>query len=98
MQAAGDNEEALGNALHAYAEGVGFTHGFRGISNKSITDAQIDSILELLLAPAGETPESYRFLNDATLLNNLDQIIDDIQGIYGFTDAEVTSFFVNDPT
>ena len=98
LQAAGDNEEALGNAMHAYAEGVGFTHGFRGISNKSITDAQIDSILELLLAPAGETPESYRFLNDATLLNNLDQIIDDIQGIYGFTDAEVTSFFVNDPT
>lgn len=98
LQAAGDDAEALGNAMHAYAEGVGFTHGFRGVSRKLITDEQIDNILELLLAPAGQTPESYRFLNDATLLANLDQIISDIQAIYGFTDAEVNSFYENDPT
>lgn len=97
LQAAGDDEAALGNALHAYAEGVAFAAGFKGVSNKQITDAQIDSILALLLAPAGESPESYRFLNDATLLGNLDQIITDIQGIYGFTDAEVNTFYVNDP-
>ena len=84
--------------MHAYAEGVGFAHGFRGVSRKLITDAQIDSILELLLAPAGQTPESYRFLNDATLLANLDQIISDIQAIYGFTDAEINTFYENDPT
>ncbi|MEO1054684.1 MAG: hypothetical protein AAFX87_28895 [Bacteroidota bacterium] len=98
LQNAGDDEEALGDALHAYAEGVAFAHGFRGLSQKLITDAQIDSVLELLLAPAGQTPESYKFLNDASLLDNLDQIIDDLQTIYGFTDAEVNSFFVNDPT
>ena len=98
LQSADGDAELLGDALHAYAEGVGFAHGFRGISNKQITDAQIDSILELLLAPAGQTPESYQFLNDATLLDNLDQIIADIQAIYGFTDAEVASFFINDPT
>ena len=98
LQEAGDDAEALGNALHAYAEGVGFAHGFRGLSNKQITDDEIDGILTLLLAPAGETPESFRFLNDATLLDNLDQIIDDIQAIYGFTDEEVATFFVNDPT
>ena len=57
--------------------------------------AQIDNILELLLAPAGQTPESYRFLNEVSLLANLDQIIDDIQAIYGFSDSEVTGFFVN---
>ena len=98
LQEAGDDAEALGNAMHAYAEGVGFAHGFRGVSNKQITDAQIDSILELLLAPAGETPNSYKFLSDATLLDNLDQIIEDIQAIYGFTDEEVSTFFVNDPS
>jgi hypothetical protein len=98
LQNAGDDPEALGNAMHAYAEGVGFTHGFRGIANKQITDAQIDSILEKLLAPTGEEPESYRFLNDASLLASLDEIILDIQTIYGFTDDEVNSFFVNDPT
>ena len=98
LQAAGEDVDALGNAMHAYAEGVGFAHGFKGVSNKLITDAQIDSILELLLAPEGETPESYKFLNDATLLNDLDTIIDNIQNIYGFTDEEVSSFFENDPT
>jgi hypothetical protein len=90
-----DKEAALGNAMHAYAEGVAFAHGFRGISQKQITDEQIDNILTLLLAPAGQTPESYRFLNEVTLLANLDQIIDDIQAIYGFSEVEVTSFFVN---
>lgn len=97
LQAAGNDETALGNALHAYAEGVAFAHGFKGVSNKLITDAQIDAVLELLLAPEGETPESYRFLNDASLIANLDQIVDDLQSIYGFTDAEVNTFFVNDP-
>ena len=90
-----DNEEDLGDAIHAYAEGVGFTHGFRGISNKVITDAEIDEILSLLKAPAGQTPESYRFLNEPALLSNLQSVIDNIQSIYGFTDEEVTSYFVN---
>lgn len=90
-----DKDAALGSALHSYAEGVAFAHGFKGISQKQITDAQIDSILELLLAPEGETPESYRFLNEAGLIANLDQVIDEIQAIYGFSDTEVTSFFVN---
>ncbi len=87
----------LGNAMHAYAEGVGFAHGFKGLSNKLITDDEIDGILELLLAPEGQTPESHRFLNDASLLSGLQTIIEDIQTIYGFTDAEITSFYVNDP-
>lgn len=90
-----DRDAALGNAMHAYAEGVAFAHGFRGLSEKQITDAEIDNILTLLLAPAGQTPQSYRFLNEVSLLANLDQIIDDIQAIYGFSEAEVNSFFVN---
>ncbi len=90
-----EKDEALGNALHAYSEGVGFTYGFRGIAQKQISDAQIDSILDLLLAPAGKTPESYKFLNEVSLLANLDQIIEDIQAVYGFTEAEVSGFFVN---
>ena len=98
LQEAGDDVEALGDAMHAYAEGVGFAHGFKGLSSKVITDEQIDRILELLLADEGEIPTSYQFLNDASLLNNLGQIIDDIQEIYGFTDEEVATFFVNDPT
>ncbi|MGB6036410.1 MAG: hypothetical protein WBG42_09075, partial [Cryomorphaceae bacterium] len=74
---------------------VGFTHGFKGLSQKFITDTEIDQILSDLLAPAGQTPESYRFLNEVSLIANLDKIQDDIQAIYGFTDEEVTGFYVN---
>ncbi|MFT4833757.1 MAG: hypothetical protein ACI83W_001310 [Marinoscillum sp.] len=98
LQSASGDEKILGDAIHAYAEGVGFAHGFKGLANKQITDAQIDLILELLLAPDGEIAQSYQFLNDATLLSNFDQIISDIQRIYGFTDEEIASFYVNDPT
>lgn len=95
---AAQDDEDRGDALHAYAEGVGFAHGFKGVSNKLITDAEIDSILSKLLAEDGEVPESHRFLNEPSLLDDLLEIIDDIQAIYDFTDAEVASFFVNDPT
>jgi len=90
-----DKDIALGNALHAYAEGVAFAHGFKGVSDKLITDAEIDSVLENLLAVEGENPESHRFLNEISLLTNLDTIIDDLQRIYEFTDEEVVSFYVN---
>lgn len=88
-------DEAFGNAMHAYAEGVAFAAGFRGLSNKMITDAQIDSILSDLLAPAGQVPTSHRFLNEASLLSNLDNVISTVQGVYSFSDAEVSSFYVN---
>lgn len=98
LQSAGEDKAIQGDAMHAYAEGVAFAHGFKGVSNKLISDDQIDDMLELLLASEGQVPESYRFLNDASLIPNLDQIVTDLQNIYGFTDAEVTSFYVNDPT
>ncbi|MCZ4407705.1 hypothetical protein O3Q51_02710 [Cryomorphaceae bacterium 1068] len=90
-----EREIKLGDALHAYSEGVGFTHGFRGLSQKQITDEEIDQILADLLAPENETPESYRFLNEVSLIANLDKIQNDIQSIYGFTNEEVSGFHVN---
>ncbi|HAS39550.1 MAG TPA: hypothetical protein DCS93_03685 [Microscillaceae bacterium] len=84
-----------GDALHSYAEGVAFAAGWLGISDKKITDAQIEEILTNLLAPSTGTPTSYKFLNDATLLANFDATITLIKGIYGFTDTEVTGFYTN---
>jgi hypothetical protein len=92
----GEEKDAkLGDAMHAYAEGVGFTHGFKGLSQKMITDAEIDQILADLLARENENPESYRFLNEVSLIANLDKIQTDIQTIYGFSNEEVVSFYVN---
>lgn len=90
-----EKDIALGNAMHAYAEGVAFTHGFKRLPVKQISDAEIDFILSELKAIEGENPESYEFLNDITLLENLDGLITYIQDIYGFSDAEVESFYEN---
>jgi uncharacterized protein YcfL len=89
------NDKQLGDAMHAYAEGVAFAHGFKRLSTKVISDAEIDEILEAFLAPEGKIPASHRFLNEAALLNTLPPVIDKLQDIYGFTDAEVISFYVN---
>jgi hypothetical protein len=86
---------ALGNAMHAYAEGVAFAHGFKRLANTEITDDEIDFILEKLKAVEGQNPESYEFLNDTSLSQNLDETVDYIQNIYGFSDAEVESFYEN---
>ncbi|MFP4503558.1 MAG: hypothetical protein ACLFOZ_02525 [Cyclobacteriaceae bacterium] len=95
IREAGDDPVALGNAMHAYAEAVGFSAGWKELPNKKITDSEIDQILALLLAEEGQNPESYRFLKEPDLLVNFDQIIDLIQDVYGFTDAEVADFYVN---
>jgi len=92
---AGNDPVALGNAMHAYSEAVGFTEGWKGIQSKRISDEQIDQILALLLAEDGQTPESYRFLNEPALLDNMDQIIDIIQNVYGFSEEDVAGFYVN---
>lgn len=95
LTAAGSDATLQGNALHAYAEGVAFAAGWKGLADKQISDTKIDEILTKLLATDGATPTSFEFLNNAMLLDNLDDVIDIIQTEYGFTDTEVSSFFVN---
>jgi hypothetical protein len=61
--------------------------------HKKITDTQIDAILTLLNAPANGTPTSYKFITEpVTELPKLTQIITQLKGIYGFTDAEIEEF------
>jgi hypothetical protein len=81
------------SALHAIAEGIGFIHGWKTVSNKKITDAQIDEILALFNAPASGTVEVYKFAtNAATELSKIQQVLTRLQSIYGFTSAEMESF------
>lgn len=85
----------LGDAFHAYAEAVGFTYGWLGVPVKFISDEQIQSLLTSLKSAPGLTPTSFEFAQDASTLTSFDSIIDQIQTIYGFSDENVTSFFVN---
>lgn len=92
------DETTLASGLHAYAEAVGFAHGFRTIdaNYKIITDAQIDELLTILNAPANGEATSYTFVTDPiNEVPKLTEAIEFVQGIYGFTDQEVTDFEVN---
>ena len=91
-------DDQIGSGLHSYAEAVGFLHGWRTIpaEYKLITDAEIDQLLALLNAPYGGTPTSYTFVTDpANELPKVQQVIDELQGLYGFTDQEIEDFKEN---
>ncbi|TAE22735.1 MAG: hypothetical protein EAZ92_15545 [Candidatus Kapaibacterium sp.] len=80
-------------ALHAYGECVGFLTGWRTVSRKRITDAQIDQYLALLKAPIDGTPTSFQFITDpVSSLPNLQTVIAGLRGIYGFSDMQMDLF------
>jgi hypothetical protein len=98
LSATNPSNDQIGNALHAYGEGVGFIHGWKTIpaQYKRISDAEIDEILVLFNAPANGTPTSYKFVTDpVNELPKLQQIIEQLQDIYGFTDQEIEDFRSN---
>ncbi len=96
MSATNPTDVQKAAALHAYGECVGFTHGFRTVAGKRITDAQIDEVLTLLNAPYNAAPTSYKFITDAVNeLPKLQQIITKLRDIYGFTTQEIEDFKKN---
>lgn len=96
LSATSPSEADQGAALHAYSEAVGFLYGWYQISEKRITDAEIEEILVLMNAPRGEVPTSYTFVTDpVNQLPKLSQAIDRLKAIYGFTDQEIEDFKKN---
>jgi hypothetical protein len=91
-------EAQIGGALHAICEGIGFIHGLKTInqSYRKITDAQIDEILVLFNAPATGTATVYKFASDpVTELPKLQQAMDKLKAIYGFSTQEIEDFKSN---
>lgn len=98
LSATNPTDAQKASALHAYSEGVGFIHGYRGLSSKYkiITDGQIDEILSLMNAPYNGTPTSYKFVtNPVNELPKLTQVINKLKTIYKFTDQEIEDFKKN---
>ena len=84
--------------MHSYSECVGFIHGWRTFSqsDKKITDAQIDEMLTLLLAPATGSTTSELFITDTfNQLPKLTQVINQLKNIYGFSDQDIEDFKTN---
>lgn len=82
-------------SMHSYGECLGFIGGFRDVPQASriITDAQIDGLLQTALAPNGGSTDGYKIHTSSGAAGAaLQQVISDIKGIYGFTDAEINAF------
>ncbi len=98
LSATNPTESEIGAALHAIGEGIGFIHGFKNIDPqyRKITDAEIDQALALLNAPATGNAAVYKFATDpASELPKLQQLIAQLQGIYGFSNQEIEDFKTN---
>lgn len=98
LSASDPSNADIASAMHAYSEAVGFLHGWRTINDgyRLITDDQIDGLLELMKAPAMGDYTAYTLVTDSfNQLPDLQTAIDDLQSIYGFSDAEVASFALN---
>jgi hypothetical protein len=91
-------ETTISGGLHDFAEAVGFMHGFKSIptADRIISDAQIDEVLSLLLAPADLDASMYRFVTDGVnTLPNINEYQEILQDIYSFSEAEMESFKQN---
>ncbi len=80
-----------GAGLHAVSENIGFILGLKGVSEKKITNAQIDELLSLLQFNKPSVFVTNAFINAPALL----QAVSKIKSIYGFTDQEIEDFKVN---
>lgn len=82
-------------ALHDLGEAVGFIHGLKAVSANAriITDAQIDEILNLLMAPNTSKGEMYLFITQpASKLPQLTTAQNKLKAIYNFSNAQMEDF------
>ncbi|MBL8004025.1 MAG: hypothetical protein JNL36_02910 [Candidatus Kapabacteria bacterium] len=82
----------ISGALHSLSELIGFVKGMKGLSGLIITEPQINEILSLVNAPVDGTATPYLFVKEPQSLTKLTSVVTKLQGIYGFTPAEMDLF------
>lgn len=83
-------------SLHSIGECIGFAYGWKTLSFKKITDAQVDEVLELLNANMNGTGKPSKFITDrVNEVNKLQLVINKLQSIYGFSNADLEDFKKN---
>lgn len=85
----GSTDADYSEALHDWAEAVGFLHGFYQVDQTIITDTQIDENLSLINYPRNGTPTPATLTSSATELADVNQAISNLAAIYGFSDPAV---------
>lgn len=98
LSATTQDSVSIASALHDLGEAVGFIHGLKAVypSQRRITDAEIDQMLNNLLFPPDGTPATYLFVTQApTYLPKLQDVLNAIQSVYGFSATEMNDFKQN---
>lgn len=95
LESPSPSDEDIALALHRIAEAAGFMYGYwkLPIGYRSLRDNQIESILEKLLIPVDGPGSMFEFAQKpADSLSRLEDVIEELQIFYEFTDADVLAF------
>lgn len=90
MSAAAPSEANKAEALHHYSEIIGYLLGFKSIQNKTIPDARIDELLDLLNFQPQGTSSAYKLVTDpAREVVRVKEVIAKLKETYSFSDQEI---------
>ncbi len=92
------DDAARSGAMHAFGEGAGILMGWRAVpeDQRTITNAQLDEILSLMYVANASVPECYKFWHEPVAnLPRLQQVMDKLKNVYGFTSQEMEDFKSN---
>ena len=95
LEQSSPSDADLAEAVHRISNATGIMAGFRLLpaGYRLITDPQAESVLEELLSEPGEVSTIYEFItNPDDGVDKLEDAIDLIQFVYGFSDAELIAF------
>lgn len=98
LSATTQDSVSIAAALHDLGEAVGFIHGLKAVypSQRRITDVEIDQMLNNLQFPPDGTPTTYLFVTQGpTYLPKLQDVLNAIQSVYGFSATEMNDFKQN---
>ena len=88
-----DAEKA--SALHDLGEAVGFVHGLKAVPSNArmITNAQVDEVLNLLLAPSTDKGRMFMFITMPSVhLPQLSDVQTKLKAVYNFSATEMEDF------
>ena len=88
-----DAEKA--SALHDLGEAVGFVHGLKAVPTNArmITNAQVDEVLNLLLAPSTDKGRMFMFITMPSVhLPQLSDVQTKLKAVYNFSATEMEDF------
>ena len=85
------SDDDLVSGLHAINEAIGFVLAYKGVSEKLISDTELDTILSLLRSnqPSQFVTNAYNTTPDIL------KVIGRIQMVYGFSSQQLEDFKIN---